>query len=151
MKFFSILFLVCAYFPNLYAAPLSNIVKCLAVEEELHHKNKYMGPEYYLNQQILNYLAIENQLKFSTQFEESVCSTPNKSWLFMKNILLDEQGSILPLPKGVTDQELTSYAKSIEQLISKTYSIFMSHITMIQRGLGNPHCLQHYVDGYDEF
>ena len=110
-----------------------------------------MGPEYYLNQQILNYLAIENQLKFSTQFEESVCSTPNKSWLFMKNILLDEQGSILPLPKGVTDQELTSYAKSIEQLISKTYSIFMGHITMIQRDLGHPHCLQHYVEGYDEF
>ena len=69
----------------------------------------------------------------------------------MKNILLDEQGSILPLPKGVTDQELTSYAKSIEQLISKTYSIFMGHITMIQRDLGHPHCLQHYVDGYDEF
>ena len=110
-----------------------------------------MGPEYHLNQRILNYLAIENQLTFSKELEESVCSSPNKSWLFMKNILLDEKNSILPLPKGVTDQELISYAKSIEQLISKTYSIFMGHITTIQTNLGHPHCLQRLVSGYEEF
>ena len=104
---------------------LPKLVQCLAQEEAKFHEERYTVPMYKLNQQLVNMLAIENQLTFKQDFTNKICLSKNKAFTLHSHLLLDHS-EIFKTPKEKNDWEVNSFARQVDLLISKNYELFYS-------------------------
>ena len=150
MKFFVFLSLLSFSIVNTYAS-LPQVIQCLAKEEEHFHAEKYTGPEYHLNQQVLNYLTIENKIMFTNKFQDSICKSNFKAWTFVSKILTDQSSSIAHLNNVNDDQEVLEYAKKVRNLTEKAYEIFLNYVSLVQVHLKDPYCLKKILPNYENY
>ena len=132
-------------------AELPKIVQCLALEEENFHKNKYTGPEYKLNQAVINYLSIENDLKFTTNFEATICDSGFKSFDFIKIALIEKNKILHELPKNLNETEILTYAMKINTFLETVYDIFLTYLGLVQMEIQVPNCLNRVIPNYDSY
>lgn len=132
-------------------AKVAPLIKCLGLEELHLHKNKHTGPDYKLNQKLINLIAEANDIKVKQSDLKEICHhksfTPSVSLL--KSLTL-KGGKIFKLNKENFSQFLRqrSVVMKIEDEIPR---IFFKYLSNIQSFMSKPNCLEKEVPNIKYF
>lgn len=123
------------------------VIKCLAQEEEILHKNKDTGPQYKLNQLFINEFASNSDLEFKAIYENEICNLEEHppSVMILKLLLIKGKG-IFKLTEEFGKFEIVGYKiERINDLLSRIAHIFFNHIGNLQAKAATHDCLKKHI------
>lgn len=120
--------------PSIYAGTL---LQCLAKEEDYYAKLKYTGPNYKLNQIMIEQITSLGNLSLNKEYDRKICKNASfPSLRLLEQLLLKEKGLFDFDPENKL-QEIT-----FEALLDKSGNIFISYLTSLQATYSIPGCLE---------
>lgn len=113
------------------------ILQCLGKEENFYAKQKYTGPNYKLNQMMIEEMTSLNELKIKESSYRDICSNPKgyPSLRLLKKILLDERNLFSQIGKSAIYQTLA------ESIKDKAGDILIDYLTRLQATAQTPDCV----------
>jgi len=125
---------------------VSELVRCLAMEEQKYHLKKTMGAGYFLNQEILLLLAGSDELVINPEFLPTICQDkiigPSARFL---EILLEQKFNIftLDLSKLGKPIHITQHVV-LNELIDRAPTLLTNYLSYLQGSVADPYCFLHY-------
>lgn len=125
---------------------VTELVRCLAMEEQEYHLKKTMGAGYFLNQEILLLLAGSDELVLKPEFLPTICQDKNigPSARFLE-ILLEQKFNIftLDLSKLGKPMHITQHVV-LNELIDRAPTLLTNYLSYLQGSVADPYCFLHY-------
>lgn len=120
----------------------NDLIHCLAQEEQKIHKKKYGGPEYRLNQVLINELVSWNDIHLHDHYIRQICSEGSQgpSLSLLKTALLKGQ-EIFDISFSQQLDGLRAYQiQEVKSFIDRLPKILFQYLAGVQVLAGNPHC-----------
>lgn len=123
-----------------------NILHCLAEEETNYHKTRNTGPDFILNQKMINKLSSMGFYKVSNYALDYVCkkSKQGASLRFLRLLIL-EPNSIFKEDKKTAPSVRALNESAIESLKSQASKFLFQHLSGIQTLTKDAKCLQKHI------
>ncbi|MBF0360099.1 MAG: hypothetical protein HQK49_03770 [Oligoflexia bacterium] len=129
----------------------TNIIKCLAQEESIIHKNKVNGPIYSLNKELLNELVIDESISVKEKYLKEICSFKefSPSVFLLQHLLIegkeifsinDNQSNSSNVFEDQTEKPRALYL--IDNLMDLAPSLFINYLMELQNMTPSATCLE---------
>ncbi len=124
---------------------IAPLLRCLGEEELNYHKKSYQGPNYLLNQYMLNTIAGANELILANNLEEKICrhSKLPPSVSLLRELLINGL-KIFNIPID----PLGGHAQSMNifwALEAELPITFFNYLSSLQSFASNPKCLENEI------
>ena len=120
-----------------------NILHCLAQEETTYHKTRNTGPDFLLNQKMINKLSSMGHYKVSKYALDYVCNkTKQGASLKFLRLLILEPNSIFQEDRNTEPSVRALNESAIESLKSKASMFLFQQLSEIQTLTKDAKCLQ---------
>ncbi|MBF0300113.1 MAG: hypothetical protein HQK51_15435 [Oligoflexia bacterium] len=123
----------------------TNIVKCLAKEENIIHKNKVNGPIYALNKELLNELVIDETISIKEIYLKKICAFKefSPSVLLLQHLLIDGKNIFNEVKYKPDDFSAKSRATYlIDNLLDMAPNLFVNYLMELQNMTPTMNCLE---------
>jgi hypothetical protein len=124
---------------------VSKLMHCLGQEELNYHKNKLHGPNYRLNQSIINLFTSTQNIELNQNLYTEICKTNNSSPSFgiLKNTMLYGVDILKFQNSTGPEAELQKYFMG--EFKEKIIEIFFDYLSNIQKNTKKINCLNSQV------
>ena len=130
---------------------VSKLMHCLGQEELNYHKNKLHGPNYRLNQSIINLFTSTQNVELNKKLHEEICTTNDSSPSFgiLKSTIVQGVNALEFQQRSGPEAELQQYFMS--ELKEKIIEIFFDYLNNIQKSIKKPYCLTSQIPELKQF
>jgi hypothetical protein len=123
---------------NIHAS-VQDIVRCLAKEEQIYHKEQSQGPHYYLNQKFINKLVNYDKLSIHEDITKKVCdSSRSKTFTLLTQYILYPNNFFIKNSSIVDKKHLTQQ----DELANFFKLSFIEVLIKIQAQAKTPKCFK---------
>lgn len=151
MKLF-LTFFICLFCFQLFAKDRHLLLECLGQEELILHKNHVTGPNYRLNQFLIEELAAASDIQLKENYVNLVCNEKDFSpSVALLRLLLIKGLEIYNLPSKKNVYERALQKGTIESLLDRIPHVFFQYIASLQALTDDPKCLNRHVKNLDYF
>ena len=116
------------------------LLQCLAKEETYYAKIKYTGPNYKLNQVMIEEITSLGNLSLTESYNKKICYNSAFPSLRLLEYLLKKEERLMKFEVDNTLQHITYKA-----LLDKSGNIFISYLTGLQATFTVPGCIEKKV------
>ena len=118
----TLLFIIISSFAN-----ATTLLQCLAKEENYYAKIKYTGPNYKLNQVMIEEITSLGNLSLTSKYNRKICKNSSFPSLRLLEYLLKKERDLIKLEQENKLQQIT-----FESLMNRSGNIFISYLTGLQ-------------------
>jgi hypothetical protein len=138
-------------FSAAHASTNNLLLHCLGKEEEKFHKAKITGPNYQLNQILINELTGLSGLKLRPKYYQSICvNNKNVSESLLQNMLL-HGNKIYQISTSSYDKTPSYQLGTLIDIKKRLPHILLRYLSWLQSQTTYPKCLQEKLPHFKSF
>ena len=135
--------------PVFSLATPSKLLTCLALEEQELHLQKDVGPQYFLNQQLLNLLGQSPMGHIKNEVIEDICRhKKNPSQLLLKRTIF-EQLNLFTFEKTKDPGKDQQQLEQAKIFIEESFSLFFNYLWSWQKFVNDAKCFEKNIPQYN--
>ncbi len=119
----------------------NSILRCLAKEENFYAKNKYTGPNYKLNQTMIEEVTALGNLEMTQHAYRSICKGDGYPSLKLLEHLLAKKKDVFMDHYENHNMIMVT----LDALLDRSGSILITYLTSLQAIAKKPNCLENQV------
>lgn len=125
---------------------------CLGKEEHQHSKIKEQGPLFYLNQSLISaFIQLRKSLRMNSLYEARVCKSKHPGLEIIRLMLTRDRIFISDFDTKKDPFEHSIDMKTLKELNSKVYGIFVDFLSRIQAQMLQSECLEKIIPELKNF
>ena len=126
------------------SSDISDLLHCLAMEEQSYHKEKVGGSRYWLNQKVFNELARNPNFALKRSWIKPICNSKNGPAFALISAFIIEPGNSFSLRRGGGLAGLKSWQERFS-------SILLGFLLYLQGDMKSHDCLVRNIPELEKF
>lgn len=130
---FTLFLLINSVLTHKALAKSNRILLCLAKEEGLLHKSHNTGPQYHLNQLLINELSSFNTVRLKDKYYEQICLNKKEapSVSLLRSLIINGKDNFDLYSSGLEVSSVAMSKATIEEFLSNTPKIFFNYLSSL--------------------